>query len=325
MYDVVTFGETMLRLAPPNFKRLEQAQTYDVTAGGSESSSAVGIARMGLKVAWVSKLPDSPLGRFIANKVREHGVDTSHVVWMPDGRAGVYFLEFGSTPRASMVIYDRKDSAISTLTPDEIDWKPIFNGTRLFHTSGITPALSKNCAESTIKAVSEAKAAGCLVSFDMNYRTKLWSPEEARACLSELLKHVDILITTRQDTERVFGLEGTYEELAEQMKDMFNFDVVAITLRNPITVQTGTWTSLALADKVYKGKVYDLEIIDRVGSGDSFTAGFLYGYLTGGVEKGIAYGDAMAALKHTFPGDLTWVTEEDVLDQIKGQGSRIKR
>ena len=325
MYDVVTLGETMLRLAPPDFQRLEQTRTFDVTAGGSESSTAAGVARMGLRAAWVSKLPKSPLGRFIANKIREHGVDTSHIVWVDEGRVGVYFLEFGSTPRASQVIYDRKGSAISTLTADEIDWKPIFEGARLFHTSGITPALSKNCAEATAKAISEARAAGCLVSFDLNYRAKLWSPEDARACLSKLLKQVNILITTRQDTARVFGLEGTPEELVQQMKDMFNFDVVAITLRDPITVQTGTWTSMVLAARIYKGKVYDLEIIDRVGSGDSFTAGFLYGYLTGDVEKGIAYGDAMAALKHTFPGDLTWVTEEEVLDQIKGQGARIRR
>jgi len=325
MYDVVTLGETMLRLAPPDFERLEQARTYNVTAGGSESSTAVGIARIGLKTAWVSKLPENPMGRFIANKVREHGVDTSHVVWMDGGRAGVYFLEFGSAPRASQVIYDRKGSAISTLTANEIDWKPIFQGTRLFHTSGITPALSKNCAEATAQAVSEARSAGCMVSFDMNYRTKLWSPENARACLSELLKQVNILITTRQDIARVFGLTGAPEEIAEKLKEMFNFDVVAVTLREPISVQTGKWTSMALADKVYRGKVYDLEIIDRVGSGDSFTAGFLYGYLTGGVEKGIAYGDAMAALKHTFPGDLTWVTPEEVRDQIEGQGARIKR
>lgn len=325
MYDVVTLGETMLRLAPPDFERLEQARTYNVTAGGSESSTAVGIARMGLKTAWVSKLPENPMGRFIANKVREHGVDTSHVAWMDGGRAGVYFLEFGSAPRASQVIYDRKGSAISTLTANEIDWKPIFQGTRLFHTSGITPALSKNCAEATTQAVSAARSAGCMVSFDMNYRTKLWSPEDARACLSELLKQVNILITTRQDIARVFGLTGTPEEIAGELKEMFNFDVVAVTLREPISVQTGKWTSMALADKVYRGKVYDLEIIDRVGSGDSFTAGFLYGYLTGDVEKGIAYGDAMAALKHTFPGDLTWVTPEEVRDQIEGQGARIKR
>ena len=325
MYDVVTLGETMLRLAPPDFERLEQARSYNVTAGGSESSTAVGVARMGLKTAWVSKLPNSPLGRFIANKIREHGVDTSHVVWMDDSRAGVYFLEFGSAPRPSQVIYDRKNSAISALTVGDIDWKPIFDGTKLFHTSGITPALSKNCAEATMEAVSEARDAGCLVSFDMNYRTRLWSPEEAKACLWEVLKKVNILITTRQDITRVFGLAGAPEELAEQMKEIFDFDVVAITLREPITVKTGKWTSMALADKIYRGKVYDLEIIDRVGSGDSFTAGFLYGYLTGDTEKGIAYGDAMAALKHTFPGDLTWATKEEALEQIEGQGARIKR
>ena len=325
MYDVVTLGETMLRLAPPDFQRLEQTQNFNVTAGGSESSTAVGIARMGLKVAWVSKLPRNPLGRFIANKIREHGVDTSNVVWTNNGRVGVYFLEFGSTPRPSQVIYDRKDSAISTLTANEVDWKRLFKGVRLFHTSGITPALSGSCAEATARAISEARDAGCIVSFDMNYRTKLWSPEEARTCLSDLLKKVNILITTRQDTTRVFGLEGSPEELARKLKDIFGFDIVAITLREPLTVQTGRWTSIALADKIYSGKVYDLEIIDRVGSGDSFTAGFLYGYLTDGVEKGIAYGDAMAALKHSFPGDITWVTEEEVVALIKGEGARIKR
>lgn len=325
MYDVVTLGETMLRLAPPNFERLEQARMFEVTAGGSESSTAVGIARLGLSVAWVSKLPQNPLGRFIANKIREHGVDISHVIWVKEGRVGVYFLEFGSSPRASQVIYDRKGSAISTLAPDEIDWKPILNGTRLFHTSGITPALSKSCAEATVKAISEAKSAGCLVSLDLNYRSKLWSPAEAKACFSELLKHVNILITTIEDTWQVFGLSGTPEEIAEKLKDMFPVDIVAITVRDPRTVRTATWTSVVLADKLYKGKVYELEIVDRVGSGDSFTAGFLYGYLTGDVEKGMAYGDAMAALKHTFPGDISWVTEEDVIAQIKGQDARIKR
>ena len=326
MYDVVTLGETMLRLAPPNFERLEQARTFDVTAGGSESSTAVGIARLGLKAAWVSKLPDNPLGRFIVNKIREHGVDTLHVVWTKDGRVGVYFLEFGSSPRSSQVIYDRKGSAISTLTADEIDWKPILEGTRLFHTSGITPALSKSCAGATIKAVSEAKAAGCKVSFDLNYRSKLWSAAEAKACFSEVLKQVNILITTIEDTWQVFGMSGTHEEIAGKLKDAFPVDVVAITIRDPRTVRTATWTSIAVeANRLYKGKVYELEIVDRVGSGDSFTAGFLYGYLTGNVEKGIAYGDAMAALKHTFPGDITWVTEGDVLDQIKGQDARIRR
>jgi len=325
MYDVVTLGETMLRLAPPNFERLEQTRTFDVTAGGSESSTAVGIARMGLKVTWVSKLPKNPLGRFIANKVREHGVDTSHIVWVDEGRVGVYFLEFGSTPRSSQVIYDRKGAAISTLTADEIDWKPIFQGASLFHTSGITPALSKSCAEATVKAISEARAAGCLVSFDINYRTRLWSPADARACLSELLRQVNILITTIEDTAQVFGLTGTHEEVARKLKDMFPCDVVAITIRDPRTVRTGTWTSIALADKIYRGRLYELEIVDRVGTGDSFTAGFLYGYLTGNVEKAIAYGDAMSALKHTFPGDLTWVTEGEVLDQIKGQDARIRR
>jgi len=265
------------------------------------------------------------LGRFIANKIREHGVDTSHIIWVKEGRVGIYFLEFGSSPRASQVIYDRKGSAISTLTANEIDWKPILSGTKLFHTSGITPALSKNCAEATAKAISEAKSAGCLISFDLNYRSKLWSSAEARECFSEILSSVNILITTIEDTWQVFGMSGTHEEIAQKLKDMFPVNVVAITIRDPRTVRTASWTSIALADRLYRGKVYELEIVDRVGTGDSFTAGFLYGYLTGNVEKGIAYGDAMSALKHTFPGDITWVTEEEVLSQIKGQDARIRR
>ena len=326
MYDVVTFGEAMLRLAPPDYLRLEQTSSFNVTIGGSELNSAVGISRLGLKTAWVSKLPKTPLGRMVANKGREQGVDVSNVLWVDNERVGVYFLEFGATPRASQVIYDRKDSAISKLKPGEINWDKILEGTKLFHTSGITPALSKSCTDATIEAVRMAKDMGCKISFDLNYRKKLWSPEEARACFAKIFDKVDILITTQFDTEDVYGMKGTYEEIAQKLKDMFGFKTVAITLREVPTVLTGTWTSMVHHEgKILKGKTYPLEIIDRVGTGDAYTAGFIYGYLTGDIKKALDYGDALAALCHSVPGDFSWFTEDEVAKQIKATDFKIQR
>jgi 2-dehydro-3-deoxygluconokinase len=326
MNQVVTFGEAMLRLTPPNYQRLEQTVSLDVTVGGSELNSAIAISRLGMKSAWVSKLTSNPLGRIIANKAREQGVDTSHIVWTKEHRIGLYFLEQGATPRSSRVIYDRKNSAISAIQPNEVNWAEVFKGAKLFHTSGITPALSKSATETTKAAVKAAKAAGLLVSFDMNYRATLWSTDEARQCFTEILPDVDILLTTDEDTNRVFGYEGSYEEIAHKLKDTFGFKIVAITLRQVISVLRGGWSSLALADKLYKSKKrYEMEIIDRVGAGDSFTAGFLFGYLTEGIEKGIAYGDAMSAFKHSMPGDVLWMTEDEVKAQISGEDAKIKR
>lgn len=325
MYDVVALGEAMLRLSPPNYMRLEQTNSFDVNVGGSELNTSVGVARFGLRTAWVTKLVKSPLGKMVANKAREHGIDTSHIVWADGGRVGIYYLELGSTPRASRVIYDRKDSSVSKLGPGEVNWSTILKGTKLFLTSGITAALSPTCREATIEAINEAKKQGCKICFDINFRAKLWSAEEAKKCLSKILDKVDIIVTTQFDTEEVFGYKGSYEDIAKQLKDKFGCSVVAITLREVRTVLTGGWTSIALADKLYKGKKYDIEIIDRVGGGDAYTAGFIYGYLTGDVEKAVAYGDALAALEHSVPGDLSWFTEDEVKKQIKAAGYRIQR
>jgi len=326
MYDIVTFGEVMIRLSPPDHQRLEQAHSLDVHAGGAELSVAADTSRLGLRTAWVSKLTNNPLGRFIANKAREQGVDVSHVVWTDEGRIGIYYLEIGSTPRPSQVVYDRANSSINLIKAREVDWAGILAKTKIFHTSGITPALSRNCRNATLKAIEAAKKGNCKVSFDLNYRSKLWSPEEAKECFSKLLDKVDIIITTQFDAETVFGLTGSYEDIARKLTDMFGPSVVAMTLREVRTVKTGAWTSLALADgKIYKGQVYDLEIVDRLGAGDSFTSGFLCGYLEADVETGILYGDSMAALKHTLPGDIAWITKEEVLQRAKSKDFRIQR
>ncbi len=182
MYDVVTFGEAMIRLSPPHFQRLEQTSSLDLQVGGGELNVAVGVSRLGLKSCWVSKLPRNALGRLTENRVRQAGVDASHLIWTEEGRMGLYFVEFGAAPRASSVLYDRSQSAISAIMPGEVDWKTVFEGARWFHTSGITPALSDSAAAATPEALKAAKQAGVTVSYDLNYRGKLWKPAKRRPC-----------------------------------------------------------------------------------------------------------------------------------------------
>ncbi len=327
MAQVVTLGEAMLRLSPPDFQRLEQTNSFDVKVGGGELNVAVGVSRLGLESAWVSKLPKNPLGRMVRNKAREQGVDTSHIVWSDSGRVGIYFLEFGANPRASSVLYDRSGSAMSTLEPGEVNWMQVFSGCKLFHVSGITPALSKSCAEATAEAIKAAKEAGAKVSFDVNYRRKLWSPEEANACLVPMMKFVDILITTEEDTGVVFGIrEPSYQQVAVKLNERFGFEVVAITLREDLSVLRNDWSAFAYSNgRFYEGAKYQCELVDRVGAGDSFTAGFIYGYLTADVQKGVDYGTAYSAIKHSIPGDLNWATLDEVENLLKGAGSRIQR
>ena len=327
MYDVVTFGEAMLRLSPPHFARLEQTHSLDVEIGGSELNVAVAVSRLGMSSAWISRLSDNSLGRMVRNRARELGVDVSHVIFSDQGRQGLYFVEYGAAPRASSVLYDRGNSAMSRVQPGEVDWKKILSRAKLFHVSGITPALSPAAAETTALAMKVAKEAGCLVSYDLNYRKKLWSPSEAKKCQEPLMKLVDIITTTEEDTGVVFGIrEENYQKAAETLAKTFGFKAVAITLREDLSVWKNNWTAIAYADgKIYSDRLYTVEIVDRVGAGDSFTAGFIYGYLTGGAEKGVKYGNALSALKHSMPGDFNWSTLEEVEAQIKGAGLRISR
>ncbi len=328
MVDVVTFGEAMVRLSPPHFQRLEQTQSLDLSVGGAELNVAVGVTRFGMKSTWVSKLPKNALGYLIGNRAQEFGVDCSHVVWSDQGRAGLYFLELGASPRASSVLYDRAGSAISMIKPGEVDWTKVFTGSKHFHMSGITPALSASASEATAEALKAAKKAGCTVSYDLNYRKKLWTPAEAKRIQEPMMADVDVLITTEEDTHVVFGIkEKDYEAAAEKLARTFKFKVVAITLREDVSVWKNRWTAIAYHDgKVFRDRKYEVEIVDRVGAGDSFTAGFLYGWLKlKDVEKGVQYGNAFSALKHTIPGDFNWSTQEEVEAQLKGAGLRISR
>lgn len=328
MYDVVTFGEAMVRLSPPYFQRLEQTRSLDLGVGGAELNVAVGVTRFGMSSAWVSRLPRNPLGYLIRDRAQEFGVDCSHLIWSDKGRAGIYFIEFGASPRASSVLYDRSGSAISMVQRGEIDWAMIFSESKHFHVSGITPALSASAAEATAEALKAAKEAGCTVSYDLNYRKKLWSPQDAKKIQEPMMVDVDILFTTEEDTNVVFGIkEKDYEAVAERLAQTFTFKIVAITLREDVSVWRNNWTAIAYQDgKIFRDRTYGVEIVDRVGAGDSFTAGFLFGWLSEkDVEKGVRYGNAFAALKHTLPGDFNWSTQQEVEALLKGAGLRISR
>jgi 2-dehydro-3-deoxygluconokinase len=317
----------MIRLSPPEHQRLEQAEQLDVHVGGSELNVAVAAQRLGLQTTYVTRLTRNPLGRMIENKAREHGVDTSHIVWTDADRVGLYFVEFGASPRPNAVLYDRKDSAIACIRPGEVDWKEVFQGAKIFHTSGITPALSSTAAEATIEAVDTAKKIGLKVSIDLNYRARLWSQERAREVMTELVEQADILITTEEDTKRVFEIEReSYEEVAKALAERFSLEAVAITLRKTPSVWKNRWSAIVYANgEVYRGPKFEIEIVDRVGAGDSFAGGFLFGYLKDGPAAGVRYGVAISALKQTNPGDLVWATREEVERLLAGGGLRIIR
>jgi 2-dehydro-3-deoxygluconokinase len=325
-YDVVCWGDAALRLTPPNFERLEQATTLEMSVGGSELSCSVGAARLGLRSAWFGKLPDNPLGRKVVTLTRAHGVDMSYVSWEQNSRLGIYYVEMGASPRASEVVYDRQGCASTRMRPDDWPLEEIFSNTRVFHSSGITPALGPNPQETMEVALRLAREMGVINSFDFNMRLRLWSAADARAYLSKVFPYLNVLITTSDDLEIVFGLEGTPEENAEWMRKEFGIDIVAVTVRGAPTVLHGTWSSVAVADRVYRGRTTDLELIDRVGSGDAYAAGFLYGYLVeGDLQRAVEIGDAMSFLKHSIPKDFAFFTKEEVFRYASSNRTKILR
>lgn len=313
MTELVTFGETMLRLSPPRGERLETTRELAVQAGGAESNVAVGAARLGTDVQWLSKLPDSPLGRRIVNELRGHGVHPG-IAWAdPDAsRLGTYYLEHGGTPRGTNVIYDRTDAAITTAEPDELPMES-FTEAEWFHTTGITPALSAATAETTTTLLQTAGEAGTTRSFDLNYRSKLWAPETARAAFEDLFEHVDILFVPRRDAREVLDREGEAVEIATGLAAEFAFDTVVVTRgqEGAVTLRDGA---------VHEQPVFEAETIDAIGTGDAFVAGFIAERLRGGdLPAALQWGSATAALKRTTDGDLAVTNRAEVQDVIDGK------
>lgn len=337
---VVCFGEIMLRLSAPGYKRLVQCDSFDVTYGGGEANVSVSLANFGLDAYYVTKLPDNLIGDAALNHLRRFGVKTDYIVRGGE-RLGIYFLETGASQRPSKVVYDRKYSSISGARKGEIDWRRVFEGARWFHFTGITPALSDSVAEATLEAVQTAKEMGVTVSCDLNYRKKLWSPEKAREVMSELIKYVDVSIGNEEDAEKVFGIKAEdsditagklnqkgYQEVARQLVDKFDLKMAAITLRESYSASDNGWSVMLYDGKeFYHSRKYKVHIVDRVGGGDSFAAGLIYSLINGfDGQKAVEFAAAASCLKHTIPGDFNLVTVSDVVNLMEGDGSgRVQR
>jgi 2-dehydro-3-deoxygluconokinase len=337
---VVTLGEIMLRLSTPDYKRFVQSDSFDVTYGGGEANVAAALCNYGLNGTFVSKVPANPIGQAAINHLRRYGVDTQFVA-RGGKRLGIYFLETGASMRASQVVYDRADASISEVDASEFDFDKIFEGADWFHTTGITPALSDKAAALTLAALKAAKAKGITTSIDLNYRKKLWSKEKARQVMTELCQYVDVCIGNEEDADTTLGFtsEGTdvtkgelnldgYKSVFKQMKEKFGFKYIASTLRESHSASDNGWSALVYdGTEFYHTKQYEVRIIDRVGSGDSFASGFIYGLVTG-MQLGDAaeFGVAASAIKHTIPGDLNHATLGEVQELVKGDGSgRVQR
>lgn len=348
MKRVVTFGEIMLRLAPQDGTRLLQFPSLQATFGGAEANVAVSLANFGMDAAFVSRVPENPIGRAAVAQLKGFGVDTSYVLQGGE-RLGVYYLEKGAGPRPSLCVYDRKNSAIAESSPSDFDWNKILKGADAFHFTGITPALSKNCAALCLEAVKAAKKAGVLVFCDLNFRKKLWTRAQAKKTMTELCKHVDLLILNEEDADSVFGIKAKassvqdgklsaegYKEVAAELFKKFPVKAVAISQRESYSASDNGWSGLyferggnASQDKkaggeikMFASKKYDLRIVDRVGGGDAFAAGIIYGVLNKmPAQKTVDFAAAAGALQQTVEGDFSRVSVAEVERLAGGDSS----
>jgi len=311
----MTFGETMVRLSPPVGYSLENAPRLDMYVGGAESNMAIAFARLGGRAGWVSRLPVNGFGRRIAQEIAAHGVDTSRVIWAERSRAGLLVIDTAPLPRGNRVLYDRARSAIAELDPAELDWDYL-TGARTLFLTGITPALGPGCRAAWLRAAGEAKARGARVMLDLNFRSLLWTPAEAREALEQALPHCDVVISALRDLRTIFGTPEDAEAAAREFAARYGVPLVVLTL--------GEQGALAFDGTLYRQPVYPAEPLDRIGSGDAFAAGFLSGWLAGDLERALKLGNASAALKQTFRGDFTWATREDVLELVD-EGEKDKR
>ncbi|AUG56426.1 MAG TPA: sugar kinase [Ruminiclostridium sp.] len=340
MSRIICFGEIMLRLSPPGYLRFVQANSFDATYGGGEANVSISLANYGMDAAFVTKIPDNSIGQAAINSLRQYGVNTDFIV-KGGSRLGIYFLEKGASQRPSKVIYDRSNSSIATAGEGDFDWDFIFEGAKWFHFTGITPALSENVRKITEKACIKAKEKGLTVSCDLNYRKNLWSTEKAGKVMGQLMEYVDLCIANEEDAEKVFGIKAEntdvtggqldtegYKEVAKKLKEKFNFDKVAITLRESFSASHNNWSAMLYAeDGFYFSKKYFINIVDRVGGGDSFGGGLIYALINQyDLQEAIEFAVAASCLKHSVEGDFNHVTVDEVKTLIKGDGSgRVQR
>jgi len=317
MSELVTFGETMLRLSPPGNERLERASELEFRAAGAESNVAVNAGRLGVEATWTSKLPDSPLGHKVRAELSQHGIDVDPV-WADEGRQGTYYLEQAGEPRGTNVVYDRSGAAVTTATPGELPTGKIADA-EAFYTSGITPALSDTLAETSRALLEHARENDTKTVFDVNYRSKLWEPADARVTIERLLPDIDTLVAARRDADAVLGYGGEPGDVAASLAADWDVETVVLTL--------GEKGALAFHDgEVHQQQAYPADTYDPIGTGDAFVGGFLARRLQGdGVPEALAYGAATASLKRTIPGDVAAVTPEEVARVLDAEGGDISR
>ena len=317
-FDMTTFGETMIRISVRPGQTLENTTRTDFYTGGTESNTAVALARLGMKTAWVSRLTDNPLGRRVEADVSRHGVDTSGIIWTEKDRVGTYYVEFATPPRATAAFYDRKNSAISRIKPGDIDWKFLLN-TRIIHLTGITPALSASCHRAVAEAIKRARAKRIPISFDVNYRAKLWKPQAAAKVIGPMLKDCTLAIMTRDDAANVFRLTGEPENVVKEIRARFGPKIAVLTM-------AGEGGLVWDGRKMLFEQGYTLRgVIDRLGAGDAFSAGMIYGYLKNDLMLGLKFGIATSAMKLGMRGDNFWSSLAEVEEVIRSRGGDVRR
>jgi 2-dehydro-3-deoxygluconokinase len=344
MKKIVTFGEIMLRLNPPGFLRLGQARSFDVAFGGGEANVSVSLANFGLATDFVTRLPKNDLGDACLANLRSYGVGTTKVI-RGGSRIGIYFLENGAVQRGSKVVYDREGSSIATIKKGMLDWETVFTDADWFHWTGITPAVSESLCEVCLEGILKARQMGLTVSCDLNYRAKLWKwGKKAGEVMPEMVRHCDIAVGNEEDADQVFGIKAPdvdvsagrveaekFGAVAQGLKKAFpNLKLIAITLRGSLSASHNTWSGILYdGARMYTGPVFDItDIVDRVGGGDAFVGGLIYGLRTYGdhLQRALDFAVAASCLKHSIVGDFNMVTVEEVEKIMSGEVSgRVSR
>jgi 2-dehydro-3-deoxygluconokinase len=349
-FDLLALGECMIRLSPPGHQRIELTPSFEAYAGGGEYNVAYALARYGLRTTWVSRLADNPLGHFIRNHAKASGMDLSEVIWVPyDGsgradRVGLNFTEVGIGVRASVTLYDRGHTAISHMKPGDVDWKRVFRKRKIrwFHTGGIFTALSDSCADVAYESMKTAHEAGAVVSYDLNFRSKLWSSKKAIEATKRLIPFIDVLIGNEEDFQKVLGfqvegaddslkqlpIEGYKKMVRQVVKTYPHIQAVGTTLREVVSGLVNHWSAIVYYDGTfYESRRYEnLEVEDRVGGGDGFCSGFIYAILHGlSPQECVEMGAAHGALLQSTRGDTSMVTMEEIKHVMGGGSARIKR
>ena len=331
----VGFGELLVRLAPAGYLRFPQVDSFTVNYTGAEGNMAVALSYMGIESCLVTKLPDNDIGRCAMRKLAMYSVDTSQIRWGGD-RIGVYYLERGASQRPSKIIYDRRYSAIAQADPSEFDWEDILKDAGWFHFTGITAGLSESTAQMCRDACEAAHRLGVKVSCDLNYRKYLWTPEAAQSVMRPLMQYVDVLIANEEDSEKVLGISARdtdiyagklsvdgYAELARKLTDTFGFEKVAITLRESISASVNNWSGLLYSSgQPHLSKKYTINIVDRVGGGDSFASGLIYALMKDMPDQqALEYAVAASCLKQTMEFDFNLSSVDEVMNLMGGDGS----